>query len=82
MQHNGRVRYHKFYMDGMIYQHDIHEDIYLIDTDYKNNSNPLATTPPFKYTLPKILNVKYEVDGDKYVSDITESIEKIIFNNI
>ncbi len=79
---NGHVQYHKFYMDGMIYQHDIYNDIYLIDTDYKNHDNLLGRTTPFKYTLPDTLIIKNDVDRIVYVSDISDSIEKIIFNNI
>ncbi len=77
---SGRVQFHKFYMNGMIYQHDIWNDIYSIDTDYKNPDN--RHTTPFRYTLPDTLIIKNDVDMMRYVSDISDSIEKIIFNNI
>lgn len=70
---------HKFYMDGMIYTHNINMDVYLYDSDYKKYNT--KSCEKFEYELPDSLNIIDYVDSH-YKKDIDKYIEIIILNSI
>lgn len=70
---------HKFYMDGMIYIHNISMDVYLYDSDYKKFDT--KSCEKFEYELPNSLNI-IEFFVSDYIKDIDKYIEINILNSI